>query len=723
MKHALSILLLFAAVHPLHAADADSTGSALSCPQVQFAQDLEPMAGNDIVVEADSATLDRAGLSTLTGSVRLRTGDQLFSAEKLSFDETERVIQIDDESLFRNSRLIVRSQAARFDLSQDSGLFEDTKYTLTERAARGSARKFRFSADGEARMDEVSYTTCAPGDSAWQLEARRIELSQEDGLGTALGAKLRFAGVPIIYLPWFQFPIDDRRRTGLLFPTLGESDRTGVDFRWPIYVNLAPNYDATVTPRMMSSRGLQLGTEFRYLLREHRGDLTYEILPNDREVNRQRSYVDFEHEGLINRRLAVDAHYAEVSDRSYFEDFTGKLDTTAITHLNRRARLTYRAPAAYRIEAMVQDFQTIDPTLTGTDEPYQRLPRVLLEAQTRQTFLGTRAGITGEFVNFALDDAIEGQRLDLVPYLRYLKDETGWYYGARADLRMTRYQLSGTAAGQPAEPDRTLGIFSADGGLRFERRTSGGQLQTLEPQAIYLHVPYENQDDLPVFDSGEPDFDFVQLFARNRFSGVDRVSDANHLALAVGSRLIDPDTGIVRLSAAFGQLYRFEETRVALPGGSTQDNGSTDFIAHLDYRLAEYWLAGFDAQWSPDQKIFNRSSFSLDYSRDRKRLALSYSYRRDLLEQADATLVTPIAGNWHFAGRWRFSLAEHRSLETLAGLEYETCCWSASASWRRHLATASGDYSSGVYVQLQLKGLGGLGSGYRDLLPSPESPQ
>lgn len=708
---------------PAWAAHAQSTQSdALSCPQVRFADDLEPMTDSGIVVEADSATLDRSGLSTLSGSVRLRRADQLFSAERLSFDENERVVQIEEESLFRNSRLIVRSRSARFDLSQDSGRFDDTQFTLTERAARGAAERFSLNSDGEARLDQVSYTTCAPGDQAWQLEARRIELSHEDGLGTALGAKLRFAGVPIIYLPWFQFPIDNRRRTGLLFPTLGESDRTGVDFRWPVYINLAPNYDATVTPRMMSSRGLQMGTEFRYLLERHRGELTYEILPDDRKRGGRRSYVDFEHEGVINRRLALDAHYAEVSDRNYFEDFAGKLDTTAITHLERRARLTYRAPAAYRIEAMIQDFQTIDPNLSSNDEPYKRLPRVLMEAQTRKTFLDTRAGFTGEFVNFSLDDAVEGQRLDLSPYLRFLRDEIGWYYGARADFRMTQYQLSGVTAGQDREPQRALGIFSADGGLRFERRTAGGQLQTLEPQAYYLHVPYKDQNDLPIFDSGEPDFDFVQLFARNRFSGVDRISDANHLALAVSSRLIDPISGEVRLNAAVGQLYRFEETQVTLPGGSTQDTGGTDFIAHLDYRLAQYWRAAFSAQWSPDEKLFNRSSVAMQYQRAQRRLALAYSYRRDLLEQADATVVTPIAGNWQVAGRWRFSLAEDRSLETLVGVEYETCCWSASGSWRRYLATSSGEYSSGIYLQLELKGLGGLGSGYRDFLPGERAP-
>ena len=367
---------------------------------------------------------------------------------------------------------------------------------------------------------------------------------------------------------------------------------------------------------------------------------------------------------------------------------------------------------------MVQDFQTIDSNLLPLDEPYQRLPRILVEAQTKRQLFYTYAGLNSEFVNFSLDDAVQGQRLDVRPYLRFLRDDVAWFYGARADLRATQYKLTGVAPGQDSSPERILSMFSAEAGLRFERRTAGGRLQTLEPRAFYLNVPFSDQDDLPIFDSGEPDFDFAQLYASNRFSGVDRISDANHLASAVTTRLIDPVSGAVQLSAALGQIYRFEPSNVTLPGSAPIDSGGTDFLAQIDYRLSKNWSSAFAAQWSPDSNNFNRTNANLRYRADGQRVAISYRYRRDLLEQADMTLVQPISGRWRLAGRWRYSLAERRSLEALVGAEYETCCWSARASWRRHLASSAGDFSSSIYLQLELKGLGRLGAGFQNLLPT-----
>lgn len=691
-----------------------------SCPQFTFADDVEPLSGNDVRVLADSARLLDGGVSDLSGSVRLQYRDRLFAADGLSYDDDSQLLRIDARSLYRDSALVVRSDSARFDLGEEHGSFFGADFTLIPRSARGQASRIDIRADGEARLADVRYTTCAAGNRAWQLEASEITMNHERGLGTARHARLKFGGIPILYTPWFQFPTDDRRRTGLLFPTFGESDRTGFDFRWPLYLNLAPNYDATLTPRLMSERGTLLGTRFRYLLASHRGDANYEILPEDNRTDEARSLFQYEHQGLFNDRLALAVDYAETSDPNYFEDFSGQLDASAITHLEQRGRLIYRAPTAYRVELGLISYQPISNSLSPISEPYRRLPQIRFDAQTSRALFNTRAGIRGEYANFALDDAVEGQRLDLQPYLRFQRDEHSWYLGSEAELRSTGYLLRNTAAGQETQPIRTLPIFSVEGGLRFERFTGNGMLQTLEPQWQYLYTPFRDQSQLPVFDSGEPDFDFVQLFARNRFSGTDRISDANHLAAAVSSRLIDPDEGVVRLSASIGQIYRFEAPRVTVPGGTRPDSGGTDFIASLDYRLSARWRGAFAAQWSPDQNLFNRSSTILRYRQDEHRVDLAYRYRRGFLEQADLAALTPIGNRWKLAGRWRYSLAEDQSLESLLGVEYETCCWSARGSWRRHIAAADGSYSSGIYIQLEFKGLGRIGTGFEDLLPYDE---
>lgn len=694
----------------------------LGCPQLQFTQEIpEVVLDQRLILNADKVSLQQGGLSELLGSVTLRQGDRVFTAEQLDFDEASRVVTVRSESLFRNPEVVVRSQESRFDLNANSGVFLDTEFSVPSRAARGKARELEVQASGRIELRGASYTTCAPESGAWYVEAGDIRLDHEKGLGSARHARLRFMGVPIIYAPYFQFPIDDRRRTGLLYPTLGQSSSSGIEFQWPVYLNLAANYDATFTPRYLSERGLQSSLDARYLFTQGEGSARYEYL-DDRKFGEDRSLFRFNHNGLINRRLSLEAVYAETSDRNYFEDLGGSLASASITHLEQAALLTYQAPASYTITAMMQNFQPIASNLSDIDDPYKRLPQVRLRALTPGAWLDTRAGLESEFVNFARNDSIEGARLVLAPYLRFDRTHAAWYLRGQADVHHTRYELTGVPDTRQEQPDRTLPVVSAEAGLRFERFTRRGHLQTLTPRGFLLYVPYENQDDLPLFDTGEPDFDFVQLLARNRFSGEDRLSDARHVAGAATLRELDPLTGLVRWSASIGQLFRFDSPRVSLPGLIAPDRGATEFIGQFDYALSRRWTAVLAGQWSPEEDNFERSQLGVRYREPdgQRLLELAYRYRRDTLEQADLSLLTPLGGGWRAALRSRFSLRDHASRDTYAGLEYGTCCWAVRVSYRQYIADTSGRMDDGVYVQLVLKGLASIGSGADGLLPEEE---
>lgn len=694
----------------------------LGCPQLPFTQDVpEVVIDERVRLDADQVRMEKDGLSEFAGMVTLRQGDKVFSADALSYDDTTGVVTVKSESLFRNPNLIVKSREARFDLNAQSGVFLDTEFSLPSRAARGESRELEIRRSGDARLRGASYTTCAPGSDAWYVQASDIHLDHEEGLGSARHTRLRFMGVPVLYLPYFQFPIDDRRRTGLLYPTIGQMSGSGLDLRWPVYLNLAPNYDATFTPRLLSQRGVQPGLDFRYLLARGEGKARYETL-DDRKFGGQRSLFRFDHQGLINRRLSVEATYAEVSDGRYFEDLGGSLSSSSITHLEQTASFIYQAPSAYTLTALVQNFQPVATNLALIDAPYKRLPQVNFVSQTRNAFLNTRAGVGAEFVNFARAESVEGARLVLAPQLLFAHDANTWYLESQAELHHTRYELSGIPGSQAAQPERTLPVISAETGMRFERLTADGRLQTLTPRGFALYVPYLNQDALPLFDTGEPDFDFVQLFARNRFSGADRLADARHVAGAATLRELDPDSGESRWSASIGQLYRFQAPRVSIPDFPTPPRGATEFIGQADYRLSERWSTVMAAQWSPEQNSFERTQVGLRYrDRDRDRqVGLSYRYRRGLLEQADLSLLTPLGGAWKFATRTRYSLRDGQSRENFAGVEYGTCCWALRVSYRRFIADTAGNFNSGVYLQLQLKGLGSVGAGAPRLLPDEE---
>ncbi len=732
LASALRLLYLAALLTPVAAGAIEVE---LSCPQLGSDEELDLPAPPDdrLVLTADQAELTQEGLSTLAGTVRLVKGGSRLEAQALSYDQQTQQVKLSAESLFRNRDLVVRSRSAELDLANETGTFHGTEFTLVSRAARGAAETVRLTKDGTVDVNDVYYTTCAPGSKAWFLEASEIELDREEGLGRAKHARLRFGYVPILYLPYFQFPIDDRRRTGILFPTLGDSDTTGLDLRVPLYLNLAPNYDAMITPRYMSERGTMVGSEARYLAPRHTGQVSYEYLDDDERTGERRSYFNFHQRGLVNRRLAAETRYAEASDPQYFEDFSGRLEAASITHLERSAQLTYTSPAAYTLMARVTDFQTVsaallDPTVTldPSLEPYRRLPEVRVDAITPGAKWGLRLGVTGQYVNFARETPPEGQRLDFDPFVRFVSDHSAWYAASQLDLRHTRY----TVRDPNTSLERTLPQFSVEGGLRFERVTAAGELQTLEPRLYYLHVPYRDQSELPQFDSGEPDFDFVQLFERNRYSGVDRISDADHLAVALTHRLLDPVDGRQRLSASIGQIYRFEPTRVALENctgeACTADRGGTDFIGELDWGLPYDLRFTTTGQWSQDRNEVVRGGVALHYRSERRRADLSYRFREVLpvtggeLEQLDLSGSTPLFGPVSVLGRWRYSREDFRTLEALGGLEYQTCCWALRAAYRRYQFNTDQDYTTGIYLQIELKGLTRIGAGFEALLPPLE---
>ncbi|WP_421718022.1 LPS-assembly protein LptD [Algiphilus sp.] len=667
-------------------------------------------ATDGIQLDADAAELIRDGLSTLRGDVRLSDGRRAFQAERLRFDTSRRLVEIDSRSQFREEGLYVSSDGMRFDIDKGTGTFEQSQIVLSEARARAGAERMVLSEAGTATLSGVRYTTCAPDSRAWSLQAAEIELDRASGLGTATHARLRVFDVPVLYLPWLQFPLDNARRTGWLYPSIGTSSRNGMDISWPLYVNLAPNYDLQIDPRWLTRRGLQMGSTFRYLGEHRTASLEYEYLGNDQRTDEDRAYGRLRHRGLINDRLSLDIDYAEVSDSAYFDDLGSELNESALTFLPRELRMVYNAPAEYTAIMRISSFQTLDPSLARQERPYRRLPQLRFIATTPGRVLFTRAGLDARYVNFDADSLVEGQRYHLNPYLRTFVDRNGWFAGTRVEWRYTGYDLRNAEPGQPDHITRSLPSISAETGLRFDRRTEGGNRQTLEPQLFYLHTPFRNQDRIPVFDSGETDFDIIQLFANNRFSGIDRIADANQLAAAVTSRLLDADSGDVRWSATIGQLVRFERSRVTLDGIGAAPSGVTDVITAFDYRLSRRITAEIATLWSPENTQFNRTLSRLRFDDSGRRASIAYRYRRDQLEQADLQARWPVVGGLALTGRWRTSLRFEQSLETLAGVSYDSCCWSAQLMYRRHIATNDGEFDSGVLLQFQLKGLGGFGS-------------
>ncbi|MBR9814059.1 LPS assembly protein LptD [bacterium] len=672
-----------------------------------------------VSLSADSIDATRGGISQLSGDVQLQYRGTRLRTPSLRYDQRTGEAATDGGADFANRAFSIGADDADVDLSAGTAHFEGARFTLFDRGARGRAASIDLSDDVRAQLDDVAYTTCPPEQPDWTLRGSRITLNPDTGLGTARNARVSFFGVPIIYLPYFTFPIDDRRRTGFLVPDFGDSDTTGVDISAPFYINISPALDATVTPRYMARRGNQLKNSFRYLLADDwgRGEVQYEVLPNDEVLDESRSLISYAHEGRLSDRWGLLAQFTEVSDRGYLEDLGTTLDLAAITHLKREARLAYQAPAWFAAQLTVEDYQTVDRSVTEADEPYRRLPRLQISALSPNDWNRFRIGLDSEYVNFEREGAVEGTRLDLRPYVSYRKDAVGWFAGGQIDYRRTDYNLR-RAGDTQSSFVRGLPSLSLDAGLRFDRDVGGGVLQTLEPRLFYLYAPFRDQQGIPVFETALPEFSFVQLFARNRYSGLDRIADANQVTAAVTTRLLEVGTGRTLLEAALGQIYRFQPSQVSLDDMDTARRENSDIIGTVRYNTFSWLSAVMGIQWDPARTRTNRGYAAVEIRPNNGyRLDIAYRFRRDLLEQTDLVASLPLGANWSAVGRWNFSITDSSTRESLLGVEYRSCCWAARVAGRRYIANTLGEFNTSLYLQLELTGLSRIGAGIQELLP------
>ena len=651
----------------------------------------------------------------MSGGVLLRRADRIAGADEAWYDPDQRALFLDGGVRYEDPGTQILSRSAEFGYDMGRIRFEGAEFSLGGSGGRGAAEALEINSRGILTLDGVEYTTCPAGTEDWLLIGKSIELDTPNGIGTAKGVKLRFKRVPIFYLPYFSFPIGDARKSGVLTPTIGTSGRSGSEIRVPYYWNIAPNYDATITPRLLTNRGLQLETEFRYLTKRNDGTITADYLADDNRISRARHQVRFEHRTLWNSGWRNRIQFREVSDSQYFEDLGGSLSMSSITHLDRHVRFDYYSDR-FSMLAQVQDYQTIDDAIQPVDEPYRRLPQVLVNANWPVSVFSF--DIDGEAINFDRDTGVTGWRFNASPSLEIPITRPGWFFKPAVAVDFTRYRLSNTEPGQLEEPSRTVPITSVDAGLLFERTmTNSGRIQTLEPRILYVNIPYRDQDGLPVFDTITPDINLVQLYRKNRFLGGDRIGDTEHISAGITSRVLDLSTGRELMTATIGQTRYFSDRNVALPGMSASTFETSDYIAQVRFLLFKNVNFDFGHQWGTGGSGTTKSEARLQYNPARNKiLNLAYRFRRDSLEQGDLSWSWSVAQRWNFVGRYNFSFRDDETLEQFFGLEYESCCWGLRLVTRRHISTRDGTRDSSFGLQLVLRGMTSLGTAADKLL-------
>ena len=652
------------------------------------------------------------------GNVTLRRGNQFLGADQLKYDKGQERYTAEGSIRYQGSGLRMTAARAEGDQGKDTHVIQDLDYQLLSRRGNGGAESVTLHGD-IGSLHGATYSTCPPEARHWELRANRIDIDTEKGMAVARGATLRLGKVPVIYLPWFMFPTDERRRTGLLFPSISNSSRNGFDWRQPIYLNLAPNYDATVSPRYMSERGVQLGAQFRYLIEDGAGTIEGTWMPNDDLRDRDRSLLKYTAFQNLGRNWQARANLNWISDTRYYEDFSNSIDglsqSTSFSEIG-----VYGRGLGWDAGITADHWQLADFTLTEAALPYNRMPRGYVHWE-RPLGLRLVGGIDAEAVRFEHPDPTidAGSRLDLKPWLSLPLEGDSWFLRPTAAFRHTAYRLDESLAASRSR-SRSQPIFSLDAGTFFDRDTTvkgKDYLQTIEPRLYYLLVPYANQDDMPLFDTQPLTFGWGQLFRDNRYSGADRQADANQLTLAVSTRMIRQSDGRERFSASLGQIRYFDESRVRLPNEPITEKGRSAWVADANYAPTDRWTIGASYQWDPK---FNRTDLASVRARymlpDDGVFNIGYRYRRGLIEQTDVSFLYPINASWSVVGRHYYSLYDNKALETLAGVQWDSCCVAVRLVGRRYVHNRAGELSNAIMFEIELKGLGSAGQDTRRTL-------
>jgi LPS-assembly protein len=680
------------------------------------------------------------------GNVEVRSDDKFIAAERIRYLPNTNEITVEDTVRIerRGGKDLIEGSELRLNLDDTTGQLSQVKYRLQEGldkdagSARGSAKLLMFEGEDSYRVRQGSYTTCPEGDNDWMLLADDLKIDSKQEVGTGRHVTIAFKGVPIAYTPWVNFSLDTKtRKSGLLSPEMGYTVRTGAELTIPFYWNIAPNIDATFSARTMSNRGIMMQNELRYIEKKASGNLLLEILPSatsgvipgSTTSDLNRYYVGFKHEQRFGYGWTGNIDFNKVSDKSYFTDLAYDVTKTSQANMKQEAALAYQSTlwgdGSVNFKAMAQSFQNI-----RGNGVYKRLPEFTLNV-TKPNVFGAELDLKSSWASFSHQDStqITGNRLVLNPSISApIRREYG-YVIPKFGIHHTSYDLNTSNLVGSPQPDRTLPIFSLDSGLIFDRDvTVRGERfnQTLEPRAMYVYVPYRDQTRLPNFDSTFTDFSFVQIFNENRFSGSDRINDANRLTLGLTSRFLEAGNGKERLSLNVGQVLHFTPTRVTALG-IPQANSRIDLIAgvtgHFTPQIKTDTTVQFDQGKAEVDVVRSALSYSpqlgrvinLGYRYSRFGPGLNLSANPPLyplnplgLHQADISAQWRFNDKWQAVGKINYSLLDSRTLERLVGIEYNACCWSLRFMYSQ-IALIAGHTTQAGFLQLELNGLMGIG--------------
>ncbi len=696
------------------------------------------LSGQNITGHTDQET-------TVQGEAMLRRGDMVIQADRLEYDQPTDLAKASGNVRINRAGNVYEGPLLELKVDAFEGFFNEPTYHFLRNEAHGQADRVDFLDDQHSVIHNATYTTCrrVPGPSwlpDWVLKASTISLDNEEDVGTASGAVLSFKGVPLLPVPYISFPLSDKRKSGVLPPSIGIDSVNGSEISVLYYWNIAPNRDATITPSLTSKRGVNLGTEFRYLEQNHSGVAQLDWMPSDQLRNADRWGFNLNQQAQIasawtNSGLSLSLSLNRVSDDNYWRDFSSSNGNGTLTQrlLANDANLSW-GNAGWSNRVRTLKWQTLQDVTAPIVPPYDRLPQ-FSTSYANALASGIKYSFDADYTRFQSDPTrtlqVNGQRSFALLQASYPLTGSAGFLTPKVQLHATQYQFDGQLANGDSSARRVLPTFSLDGGLVFERDTQlfGRNLrQTLEPRAFYVNTPYRDQHLLPNYDSGANDFNLATIYTENAFVGNDRISDSNLLTLGVTSRFLDPATGAETARVGVAQRLRFSDQNVTLnPGDLPAKDRLSDLLLGGSINWNPSWSLDTTLQFNPTTEQSVRSTLAARYSPGPYRtVTAAYRYQRDASEQLDLGWQWPIndlwgdkgqklapgqgqgGGRWYSVGRLNYSLNERKLVNALIGFEYDACCWLGRIVLER-LQTSTETATQRIMFQLEFVGFTRLG--------------
>ena len=715
----------------------------------------EVVSGNPndlpVYIEADQAEITQPRSGIYKGRVDVKQGNRhLQSAEvevqqQGSGDNVQRYAFARGGFDYRDNQINLLGDDAKIHLNTKDTDVRNAHYQLVDRQGRGSAESVELRDDYRV-MKNATFTSCLQDDYSWSIYADEMRQHVKEEYAEMWHARFKVQGVPVFYTPYLQLPIGDRRRSGLLIPTLGHGSRDGYFYAQPVYWNIAQNLDATLTPKYMSRRGWQLNSEFRYLTTLGEGQVAGEYLGDDRlkdydSENRKRHLFYWKHNAAFARDWRLDLNYTKVSDKRYFNDFDSAYGSSTDGYADQTGRIAYYQPN-YNIAMFVKQFQIFDEVVIG---PYRALPQI--------DFNYYQNGLFGNKVDFKLfsqavrfdNDSAQmptAWRFHGEPSVNTTLSNRYGSMNLEAKLYATQYQQkkgrSDKAEDVESSVNRILPQLKIDlqSVLASNQTFISGYTQTLEPRAQYLFRPYKDQSNIGSklnsqylgfgYDSSLLQQDYFSLFNSRRYSGLDRIASANQVTLGGTSRFFDENKE-ERFNIAVGQTYYLEPSRIDENRDNRTEGSSSSWAIEANWKINDLmrWRGGY--QYDPQLGQVSLANTGIEYNPTKNNVVqLNYRYaskeyiNQNLtaeanrynqdIKQLGVQVGWELSDHWAIAGRYYQDLALKKPVEQYLGVQYNTCCWSVGVGARRYVTSRQNQknddifYDHGVGVTFELRG-------------------